>query len=42
MKPCDQCGNWYDKSFEVKLAGEAYVFDSFECATQKLAPVCLH
>ncbi|MBA4225555.1 MAG: hypothetical protein C0456_02900 [Hyphomonas sp.] len=42
MKPCDQCGNQYDKRFEVRLAGQAYVFDSFECAIQKLAPVCPH
>lgn len=42
MRPCDQCGNEYDKNFEVKMAGKAYVFDSFECAIQKLAPVCGH
>lgn len=42
MARCDQCGNDYDKSFEVMMAGETYVFDSFECAVQKLAPVCPH
>ena len=40
MAQCDQCGNSYDKSFEVSLKGETYTFDSFECAIQKLAPAC--
>jgi phage terminase large subunit GpA-like protein len=42
MARCDQCGNDYDKSFEVMMAGETYAFDSFECAVQKLAPICPH
>lgn len=42
MARCDQCGNDYDKSFEVTMAGETYVFDSFECAIHKLAPICPH
>jgi len=42
MARCDQCGNDYDKSFEVTMAGETYVFDSFECAIHKLAPTCAH
>lgn len=42
MPRCDQCGNDYDKSFDVTMAGETYVFDSFECAVQKLAPICPH
>ncbi|MGE6697295.1 hypothetical protein ACQKH5_06360 [Hyphomonas sp. NPDC076900] len=42
MRPCEQCGNQYDKSFEIRLEGETHVFDSFECAIQKLAPVCPH
>lgn len=42
MARCDQCGNDYDKSFEVIMAGKTYVFDSFECAVHKLAPVCPH
>lgn len=42
MARCDQCGNDYDKSFEVIMAGKIYVFDSFECAAHKLAPVCPH
>lgn len=42
MARCDQCGNDYDKSFEIIMAGRTYVFDSFECAVHKLAPVCPH
>ncbi|RWR08286.1 hypothetical protein [Paenirhodobacter populi] len=42
MAICDQCGNDYDKSFEVIMAGETFVFDSFECAVHRLAPVCTH
>lgn len=42
MAVCDQCGNDYDKLFEVRMAGNAYRFDSFECAIQKLAPKCPH
>jgi len=40
MKKCDVCGNKYDKSFEISMAGRTYVFDSFECAIHKLAPTC--
>lgn len=42
MARCDQCGNDYDKAFQVKMAGDTYTFDSFECAIQKLAPMCPH
>jgi hypothetical protein len=42
MSRCEQCGNDYDKSFDVVIAGETHTFDSFECAIQKLAPVCPH
>ncbi|WP_432289573.1 hypothetical protein SLT36_31100 (plasmid) [Aminobacter sp. BA135] len=42
MARCDQCGNDYDKAFEVIIAEESYTFDSFECAIQKLAPTCPH
>ena len=41
MARCDQCGNDYDKSFEVKMAGRT-MFDSFECAIHALAPTCPH
>ncbi|MBS1581718.1 MAG: hypothetical protein JST66_05890 [Bacteroidetes bacterium] len=42
MERCDNCGNPYDKTFEVHLGGVRHVFDSFECAIQKLAPACAH
>jgi hypothetical protein len=43
MEPvCEVCGNEYDKAFEVKIAGKTHLFDSFECAIQKLAPRCAH
>jgi hypothetical protein len=29
-------------SFEVVAQGERHVFDSFECAIHKMAPVCDH
>lgn len=40
MSTCETCGNEYDKSFEVVMAGETHVFDCFECAIQGLAPRC--
>lgn len=42
MARCEVCGNEYDKSFEVITAGNRHIFDSFECAIHKLAPVCKH
>jgi hypothetical protein len=39
---CDVCGNDYQRSFEVVAGGNRHVFDSFECAIQKLAPACDH
>ena len=42
MPKCDVCGNEYDKSFEVRMAGKSYTFDSFECAIHNLAPTCSH
>ncbi len=42
MAQCEVCGNDYYLSFEVVTAGERHVFDSFECAIYKLAPVCDH
>ena len=38
MPKCDSCGNDYDKSFQVVMAGQTHVFDSFECAIHTLAP----
>lgn len=40
MARCDACGNEYERSFEVSLDGSRYVFDSFECAIERLAPRC--
>ncbi len=40
MPNCEWCGNEYDKAFEVLMAGNRHVFDSFECAIQMLAPPC--
>jgi hypothetical protein len=42
MARCDQCGNDYDKPFQVLKDGRTWTFDSFECAIQALAPVCAH
>lgn len=42
MGRCEVCGNDYDKSFDVHIAGETHVFDSFECAIHALAPICAH
>lgn len=42
MAKCDQCGNDYDKAFQVKMDETTYTFDSFECAIRKLAPTCPH
>ncbi|HZS66492.1 MAG TPA: hypothetical protein VFA72_05220 [Burkholderiales bacterium] len=43
MATCEVCGDSYDKAFSVSVAGgRAHTFDSFECAIQKLAPVCAH
>jgi len=42
MAQCDQCGNDYDKAFQVMSQGRTYTFDSFECAIQRLAPTCAH
>jgi len=40
MLICDNCGNDYDKAFQVILDGQTYTFDSFECAANRLAPRC--
>jgi hypothetical protein len=39
---CDQCGNDYDKAFQVTRGGETKTFDAFECAIQAMAPRCAH
>lgn len=40
MAVCEVCGNDYYASFEVIAAGRKHVFDSFECAIHRLAPIC--
>lgn len=40
MAMCEVCGNEYDKTLEVLIAGDRHVFDSFECAIHRLAPSC--
>ena len=42
MAVCELCGNNYDRSFTVTMAGRDHIFDSFECAIQALAPSCNH
>ena len=42
MAQCETCGNVYENSFEVVMAGKKHTFDSFECAIQALAPRCVH
>jgi len=42
MARCETCGNDYYLSFEVVTAGHRHTFDCFECAIQKLAPICDH
>jgi hypothetical protein len=42
MRTCDHCGNSYHHTFEVLRDGSSYIFDSFECAIQVLAPTCAH
>jgi hypothetical protein len=42
MARCDQCGNDYDKAFEVVMGGRRMTFDSFECAIEMAAPRCGH
>jgi hypothetical protein len=40
MATCEACGNEYKRSFVVKVSDGEYVFDSFECAIETLAPRC--
>lgn len=41
-KVCESCGNYYEDAFVVEMGGQRHVFDSFECAINKLAPLCSH
>ncbi len=40
MPKCEQCGNDYDKAFEITMRGKKHTFDCFECAITALAPTC--
>ncbi len=40
MARCDVCGNDYDKSFTVTMAGVTGTYDAFECAIHAVAPSC--
>lgn len=42
MPKCNKCGNDYDKSFQIIMNNQTYVFDCFECAISELAPKCTH
>lgn len=42
MAQCETCGNTYERTFEVVMAGNSHTFDSFECAIHALAPTCTH
>jgi hypothetical protein len=42
MATCEVCSNDYELSFEVHTQGIVHVFDSFECAITRLAPICEH
>ncbi|MDG6105145.1 Prokaryotic metallothionein [Dactylosporangium aurantiacum] len=43
MAVCETCGNDYYMAFEIRtVGGGVHVFDSFECAIHRLAPVCEH
>ena len=39
---CEVCGNEHALAFQVVTAGQVHVFDCFECAIHRLAPVCEH
>lgn len=42
MSKCEVCGNEYSLPLTINTAGKEHVFDCFECAIHKLAPVCDH
>lgn len=42
MPRCNHCGNDYDRTFEIHQGGKVWVFDSFECAIEVVAPRCAH
>jgi len=42
MARCEVCGNDYQMTFEVHAQGVVHIFDSFECAIHRMAPICEH
>ena len=42
MGTCENCGNEYDKAFQLVMKGETHTFDSSECAIHALVPTCAH
>ena len=40
MAKCENCGNEYDKTLEIRWGGAFHVYDCFECAIHALAPIC--
>jgi hypothetical protein len=42
MGKCEVCGNQYDHVLRITVDGKEHVFDSFECAIHRLAPICAH
>lgn len=42
MSSCELCGNETENTFQVVMAGKSHVFDSFECAINRVAPTCPH
>lgn len=40
MAICDQCGNEYEPALQVTQGEKNYIFDSFQCAVEKMAPRC--
>ena len=42
MAKCEVCGNDYPNPIQITMGGKQYIFDSFECAIHRLAPLCTH
>src|SRR5207245_4086070 len=40
MAKCETCGNEYEKTFDVMLAGHKHTFEHFEGHVQPLGPTC--
>jgi hypothetical protein len=40
MARCEACSNSYERLMKIELDGVVHFFDCFECAIQKLAPMC--